>query len=95
MNRLLIWSVGVPLALVSAIFAISNRTQVSIDLWLVDFSLPLFLAVLLPLALGLAGGLALARLAAIPVRRRTREQARRIESLERQLGAIKGRPDGT
>jgi len=97
MNRFLGWAIGLPLGLLAAVFAISNRTSVPLELWPVPIepvTLPVFLVVLIPLALGLIGGMTLSWLAATPVRRKSREQARRIESLERQLGAIKGRPDG-
>ncbi|SEH29042.1 LapA family protein [Magnetospirillum fulvum] len=97
MNRFLGWAIGLPLGLLAAVFAISNRTSVPLELWplpIEPVALPAFLVVLIPLALGLIGGMTLSWLAATPVRRKSREQARRIESLERQLGAIKGRPDG-
>lgn len=96
MRRMFGWAVWAPLALLATVFAISNRQWVSLDLWPLplDLSLPLFLAVLVPLGLGLAGGATLTWLAAAPARRRALEQQRRIESLERQLGAVRGRPDG-
>jgi uncharacterized integral membrane protein len=97
MNRFIGWAIGLPLGLLAAVFAISNRTSVPLELWplpIEPVALPAFLVVLIPLALGLVGGMTLSWLAATPVRRKSREQARRIESLERQLGAIKGRPDG-
>jgi len=90
------WAVAVPLALLATLFAICNRQWVRLDLWPLplDLPMPLFLAVLAPLALGLAGGATLTWLAAARLRRRVIEQDRRIESLERQLGAVRGRPDG-
>lgn len=96
MRRMFGWAVGVPLALLATVFAISNRQWVALDLWPLPFepALPLFLAVLIPLGFGLAGGATLTWLAATPARRRALEQQRRIESLERQLGAVRGRPDG-
>lgn len=97
MNRLLGWALGLPLILLVLLFAISNRVAVHLELWplpLEPVDLPTFLAVLLPLVVGLAGGVTFSWLAATPARRLARDQARRIESLERQLGAIKGRPDG-
>ncbi|CCG42582.1 ABC transporter permease family protein [Magnetospirillum molischianum] len=97
MNRLLGWSVGLPLGLLVAVFAISNRTAVHLELWplpIDPIALPAFLVVLLPLAIGLIGGVTLAWIAATPDRRQSRDKSRRIESLERQLGAIRGRPDG-
>jgi len=97
MNRLFGWTVGIPLILLIALFAISNRAAVHLELWPLPFEpvdLPAFLAVLLPLVVGLVGGVTLSWVAATPTRRLARDQARRIESLERQLGAIKGRPDG-
>jgi len=97
MSRVFGWAVGLPVGLLVAVFAISNRSGVHLELWPLPVEpvvLPAFLVVLLPLALGLVGGMSLSWIAATPVRRKAREQARRIESLERQLGAIKGRPAG-
>mgnify|MGYP001809907221 CR=1 FL=1 len=96
MNRMFGWAGAVPLVILATVFAISNRQGVRLDLWPVplDVPVPLFLAVLAPLALGVAAGAALTWLAARPCRRRVTEQQRRIESLERQLGAARGRPEG-
>ena len=54
------WLAGLPLVLVVAAFALSNRQRVTLDLWPlpVETTLPLYLAVLGPLALGLLGGAA-------------------------------------
>jgi uncharacterized integral membrane protein len=90
------WVAGVPLVILAAIFALSNRSMVTLDLWPLpfDLDLPLYLVVLGPLAIGLVGGASLAWAAAVPARRRARDTRRRAESLERQLGAVRGRTDG-
>jgi putative membrane protein len=87
--RFLGWIVGAPLAILAAVFAVANRHDVRLDLWPLPFSvdLPVYLAVLAPLVLGLILGAAASGLKLLAARRRAGVERRRAESLERQLAA--------
>jgi len=87
--RLLAWIIGLPLAVVVTVFAVANRAEIRFDLWPLPFGvdLPAYLAVLVPLALGLAGGFLLGWASGLKARLRASEQRRRAESLQRQLDA--------
>jgi len=91
------WLAAVPVVVWAVIFALSNRAPVALDLWPlpVEPAVPLYGAVLGPLGLGILAGAALAWAAAVPARRRARDVKRRAESLERQLGALRGRVEGS
>lgn len=56
--RLLFWLIGVPLAAAAVVFALSNRQTVVLGFWpfVEGLELPVYLAVLVPLAVGFAGG---------------------------------------
>ena len=92
--RLFAWIVALPLAVLAAIFAVANRSEIRFDLWPLPFAvdLPAYLAVLGPLGVGLVLGLSLGWTAAIKARLRTGEQRRRAESLARQLDAARISP---
>lgn len=83
------WIVGGPLAILAALFAVANRHDVRLELWPFPWSidLPVYLAVLAPLVLGLFLGTALSGLKVLAARRRAGIERRRAESLERQLAA--------
>lgn len=89
--RLLAWIVGLPLAVVAAAFAVANRAEIHFDLWPLPFGVdvPGYLAVLGPLAIGLAFGVLLGWVSAVKARLRAGEQRRRAESLQRQLDAAR------
>ncbi len=91
MARFLGWIIGGPLALLAAIFAVANRHDLRLDLWPLPWSLdlPVYLAVLGALGLGLILGLVMAWAAGHRARHAARQQRRRADSLERQLGAAK------
>jgi len=87
--RLLFWIFVLIVALVLALFAVSNRATVALGLWPAPFlvEIPLYVAVLAALALGfLIGGFA-AWIAGRRWRREARRHARRIASLEGELRA--------
>lgn len=89
--RLLSWLIGLPVAVVAVLFAISNRHAVELDLWPLPFSvdLPVYLAVLGPLALGLVAGGLIAWFAAGGSRRAARRERRRAQELERQVEVLR------
>jgi len=76
----------IPLVL-AAVFAVANRHDLRLQLWPLPWSLdlPVYLAVLVPLVLGMVlGGLAV-WVAGHRTRAAARHHRRRAESLERQL----------
>ncbi|CAA7619504.1 conserved hypothetical protein [Magnetospirillum sp. LM-5] len=87
MARFLGWIVGLPLAALMALFAVANRHEVRLELWPLPWSvdLPVYLAVLGALGLGLVIGLAAAWLSGHGARRAARQQRHRAESLTRQI----------
>jgi len=83
------WIVTAPAAAAAALFAISNREHVAVALWPLPDVLeaPLYLVVLLALAVGFLFGEFVAWLTAGRTRRLARERMRRIATLERELAA--------
>lgn len=75
------------LAVVLAVFAISNRGTVSLGLWpLPDMvAIPLYLVIIGALLVGFLAGEVAAWLAGRHWRREARQSARRIAALEREL----------
>lgn len=87
--RVLGWLLALPLSVLAAVFAVANRHDLRLQLWPLPWSLdlPVYLAVLVPLVLGMVlGGLAV-WLAGHRTRAAARLHRRRAESLERQLTA--------
>lgn len=94
--RVLFWILVVIVAVVLAAFAVSNHQIVALELWPLPWllELPLYLAVLGALLLGLLAG-ALATWAGGRRRRReARAQRRRIAALERELAATQAQLPG-
>lgn len=87
--RLLGWLLALPVSLLAVVFAVANRNGVRLELWPLPWSLelPVYLAVLGPLVLGLVLGGAIAWIAGHGARASARLHRRRAESLERQLAA--------
>ena len=87
--RLIFWALVLLLAVILALFAASNREVVSLALWPLPFAveLPLYLAVLAALAIGLIAGAILTWLGGRHRRRKARRRGRRIAALERELAA--------
>lgn len=89
--RALGWIVGLPLAILAAVFAVANRDDVRLDLWPFPWSLdlPVYLAVLGPLVGGLLLGALLGGFKTMAASRRAAVERRRADSLERQLDAAR------
>jgi putative membrane protein len=87
MARLVGWIAGLPVALLLALFAAANRHDIRLELWPLPWSvdLPVYLAVLGALGLGLVIGLAVAWLSGHKARSAARRQRHRAESLARQI----------
>ena len=91
----LTWIITLPITLAAVAFAVANRRAVTFDLWPLELTvtLPLFVAILGSLFLGLLiGGLILwlssgrVRLARRRAERRTAELEREIARLKREAG---------
>lgn len=85
--KLLFWLVGLPLAAVTVLFALSNRQAVTLALWPLDEALviPVYLAALLPALTGFLLGLLMAGGRKLGEQAETRRQAQSIRELRRQL----------
>ncbi|MHA1152470.1 MAG: lipopolysaccharide assembly protein LapA domain-containing protein [Alphaproteobacteria bacterium] len=87
------WLLTVPLIVVAAIYSIANRELITLDLWPFKLQLPLFVALLACLVIGLVvGGLATWRSAA-PTRRRARQARRQVAELEREVARLRQERD--
>lgn len=89
MRRILSWLIMAPALVAVVVFALNNKAPVALDLWpfSVLVEMPLYLALLLALALGaLAGGFA-AWLGQGRVRSNLRDQAYEGEVARRELAA--------
>jgi lipopolysaccharide assembly protein A len=89
--KLLFWIVVGLVAVALASFAASNRESVAIGLWPLPFAadLPLYLAVLGALLIGVILGAVAAWTAGRGKRREARRRGRRIAALERELAATR------
>lgn len=89
--RILIWLIGLPLAVVVVVFALSNRQDAVLGLWPFDegLTLPAYLTVLGPLLIGLLSGLVLAGTGTLKARAAARGQRRRVAALERELADLR------
>jgi len=87
--KLFRWMLILLLALVLIVFAISNRTFITLSFWPfpVEIDAPAYLVVLLALLVGFLLGEAVAWLGAGHWRRAAKRHGRRVESLERELAA--------
>ena len=93
--RTIAWLTGLPLALLVALFAVANRQDVALQLWPLPWTLtlPVYLAVLGALALGLVVGAGAMALSVVAVTRRAGQEERRADSLARQLAAARTETD--
>lgn len=93
--RVLFWPTVVVLAVLGALFAISNRQSVALGLWPLPFLLQtrLYLLVFLALLVGAAAGVAGAWIGGHRRRRELRLCLRRAAALERELAATQARLD--
>ncbi|MBI5163625.1 MAG: DUF1049 domain-containing protein [Magnetospirillum sp.] len=79
------------IAVAAVIFAVANRHEVRLELWPLPWSvdLPLYLLVLVPLALGLAVGMAVGGIGRRAARRHARAERLRADALARQIDAAR------
>ena len=93
--KLIRWLIGLPLAAVAIIFAVSNRQMVTVELWPFPWTadLPLYLLSLGTLAVGIVIGALFAWTSGSHKRAQTRGQKRhqeiRIRNLERENEQLK------
>lgn len=87
--RLIGWLLALPVMLLAVVFAVANRHDLRLELWPLPWGLdlPVYLAVLGPLVLGMILGGTAAWIAGHRARASARQNRRRVESLERQLAA--------
>ncbi|MCC9621382.1 LapA family protein [Thalassospira sp. MA62] len=80
--RFLYWIIAIPLAVLIAVFAVSNRAAVTLSLWPLPYELdlPLFMPIMGGLLIGLVIGLTYEWL----VHGKHRRAARRMNSLEKK-----------
>ena len=85
--KLLFWLVVLVVAVIMALFAVDNRETVAVALWPLPFmmQMPLYLAFLGSLVVGMGVGAIAAWSGGHGRRREARRRARRIEALEREL----------
>jgi lipopolysaccharide assembly protein A len=93
--RALYWPLAALAAVVLTLFSVSNRQSVTLELWPVPFALdaPLYLIVLVSLAVGFATGELAAWIGGRRRRRQARQYRRRIAALERELAATQAQFD--
>jgi uncharacterized integral membrane protein len=88
--RFVYWSVTLLVAIILTDFAVSNLEPVVVGLWpLADISTRLCVVALLALLLGFLVGELVAWINGRGWRQEARRRARRIEALERELGAVR------
>ncbi|OIQ94598.1 hypothetical protein GALL_234550 [mine drainage metagenome] len=94
LTRALFWLIGLPLAVLLVVFALSNRQSLTLAFWpLPDgFVVPAYAAVLLPLLIGLVIGLLAGSARRMAARARASALARRVSVLERDLEAARAAP---
>ena len=87
--KLLSFLIGLPLAAIVVLFALSNRQGVAVGLWPFEdgLVLPLYLAMLMPFFAGLLLGVCTAGINGLRHRRAARVQSKRAAALERDLAA--------
>lgn len=91
--RLLTWLVGVAVAVVTVLFAISNRSPVSITVWPFPIAVDvgLYIVVLAAVFAGFLVGALVTWVAAGKHRRRVRKQRVEIRALEGELSDVRAR----
>lgn len=91
--RFVSWLIGLPLAVVAVLFAVSNKGPATFALWPLPFTLdaPLYLATLIALALGFAAGGFIAWCGQGGARRRARRMSDKAYVLERSLSEAQAR----
>jgi lipopolysaccharide assembly protein A len=89
--RFFSWLITLPLAVAAVLFAVGNRGPVVLSLWPfeLELELPVYLAVLGPLAVGVLLGAVAAWLGALRARWLARRRGTRIAQLTAELDALK------
>lgn len=89
--RYIAWTITLPILVVAAVFAISNRQPLPVRLWPLpqEMLLPGYLVVLLPLAAGLLIGGAVVWLGSVKYRRLSRRRGTRLRALNRELDEMR------
>ena len=89
--RYIAWTLTLPILVVAAVFAISNRQPLPVRLWPLpqEMLLPGYLVVLLPLAAGLLIGGAVVWLGSVKYRRLSRRRGTRLRALNRELDEMR------
>ncbi len=93
----LFWILIALVALVLALFAVSNRETVALAWWPLPFvvQLPLYLSILAALLIGFVAGALAAWAGGRHVRRELRRRGRRIAALEHELAATQAQLPGS
>jgi uncharacterized integral membrane protein len=92
------WILTLPLIIVAVVFSVANREPITLDLWPFEYSsppIPLSIALLASLVLGLLVGSLAAWLSAGRTRRRARQERRRADELERETARLRRERDRT
>ena len=89
--RIFSWLIGLPLAVLVVIFALSNRQSATLAMWPFDdgIILPAYLTVLGPLLIGLVVGMLLSGVGTVRARAAARSHRRRADGLERENAALR------
>ena len=86
--RLVYWLTTLAVVLSAAVFAVNNGERIQVILWpFRTLEVPLYVVALLPLLLGLLMSALIAWVGGRHWRHEARRRGRRIESLQRELGA--------
>jgi putative membrane protein len=94
--KLLFWIFVALVAVVMALFAVTNRMAVSFGLWPLPYvlELPLYLAIIAAMLVGFAAGVLCVWIAGRHGRHEIRRRGARIAALERELAATQARLPG-
>lgn len=89
--RVLAWLVGLPIAAIVVLFAVSNRELMSVGLWPFTDGIeaPAYVVGLIPLAIGLLLGAGFAAIGTMRARLRHRAERRKVRAMERNLAELR------
>lgn len=91
--RFLAWLVGIPVAILAILLAVSNREPVTIGLWpfTEGVSAPSFVVALVPFALGLILGAGFAGIGTVRARWRHRSATRKVGRMQKEIDEMRAR----